>query len=263
MPPLLRIQLGSLTIARLVAGSNAISGFSHQSESRSAAMRRYFTVARIKEHLAECERHGVDAIVARADNFTMRVLAEYWDEGGSIRWIAQTAPEHRDPVKLIAQLARAGASAAFVHGGEVDRNVRSKNVNAVRAQVDAIRERGLPAGVAAHAPAHHRALRDAGVGVDFHLVCLYDIEGYRGNATREPVEVFDPEDRAVALALLRELEPPAIAYKVYGAGRATNRESLDDVMRALRPKDGVLVGMFPPDHPSIVADNVARVARWA
>jgi hypothetical protein len=33
-------------------------------------------------------------------------------------------------------------------------------------------------------------------------------------------------------------------------------------MQALRPKDGVLVGMFPPDHPNIVAENVQRIAGW-
>jgi hypothetical protein len=77
-----RIRLGGLRVSRLIAGSNAISGFWHQTEERSRAMRRYFTAARIKEHLAERERNGVNAIVARADNFVMRMLAEYWDEGG-------------------------------------------------------------------------------------------------------------------------------------------------------------------------------------
>ena len=54
---------------------------------------------------------------------------------------------------------------------------------------------------------------------------------------------------------------PCIAYKILGAGRLTIEEGLADVAQALRPKDGVLIGMFPPDRPDIVRENVAAVAR--
>lgn len=191
----------------------------------------------------------------------MRVLAEYWDEGGRIRWIAQTAPEHRDPLTLIARLARAGASAAFVHGGEVDRLIATGRLDTVRAQLDAIRASGLPGGAAAHCPEHHRALRDAGVALDFHLVCLYRVEGYRGDSSREPVESFDPAHRQAAIALLSELAAPVLVYKVYAAGRFTDAGALDHVMQALSPRQGVVIGMFPPDRDNIVGENVARVLR--
>jgi hypothetical protein len=36
--------------------------------------------------------------------------------------------------------------------------------------------------------------------------------------------------------------------------------ALEDVGQALRPKDGILIGMFPPDRPNIVAENVQAVA---
>ena len=42
----------------------------------------YFTVDCIKAHLDACEKQGVNTLVARADRFIMRVLAEYWREGG-------------------------------------------------------------------------------------------------------------------------------------------------------------------------------------
>jgi hypothetical protein len=255
-----RIRLGDLEVSRLIAGSNPISGFSHQSSERSTAMMEYFTVDCIKAHLHACEAHGIDAVVARVDRFVMRVLAEYWREGGRIRWIAQTAPEQRDPFANIRQAKQAGASAIYVHGGDLDQLFADGKAEEVRARVEAIRALGLPAGVAGHVPDNLLEVQRLGIPVDFYLVCMYNLTGYRGRTTQEPVEEFEFADRAVALAALRQLERTCIAYKVLGAGRLTPDEGLVDVGQALRPGDGVLIGMFPLDHPDIVGDNVRRIA---
>lgn len=256
-----RIRLGGLEVARLIAGSNPISGFSHGGPARTRAMLDYFTVDRIKAHLRDCESHGVDAIVARADPFTMRVLSEHWSEGGTIRWIAQTAPEHREPLRLIKKAKMANASAIYVHGGEVDRLFEEGREAEIVAQIEAIRALGLPAGVAAHVPSNLLELQRRGAPVDFYLMCLYNLSGYRGRSETEPEERFDDADREVALAAARTLDRPCIYYKVYGAGRRTGAEALDDVAASIRPCDGVLIGMFPLDHPRIVEENVRRIAR--
>ncbi len=255
-----RIHLGTLPVSRLIAGSNPISGFSHAGEERTRQMLEYFTVERIKAHLKECEAHGITALVARADRFLVRVLAEYWREGGRIRWIAQTAPEMRDPFANIEQAKQAGASAIFVHGGDVDQLFAQGKSEEVRARVQRIRALGLPAGMAAHDPCNLLEAQEKEIPVDFYLVCMYNLTGYRGRASVEPKEEFDLKDRATALAVLRELERPCIAYKVLGAGRLSPEEGLADVRQALRPDDGVLIGMFPPDHPDIVGENVRRIA---
>lgn len=255
-----QINLGTLKVSRLIAGSNPISGFSHASSERSQQMVEYFTVDRIKAHLRDCEANGINALVARADRFVMRVLAEYWREGGRIQWIAQTAPEMRDPMANIQQAKQAGASAIFVHGGDVDQLFAQEQVEEVRARVERIRSLGLPAGMAAHEPCNLLEAQDKEIPVDFYLVCLYNLTGYRGRTTLEPKEEFDHKNRALALATLRQLERPCIAYKVLGAARMSPEEGLADVRQALRPTDGVLIGMFPPDHPDIVGENVRRIA---
>ena len=96
--------------------------------------------------------------------------------------------------------------------------------------------------------------------MDFYLVCMYNLTGYRGNAASEPKEEFAFTDRAIALSALPCLDRPCIAYKVLGAGRLSPEEGLADVRKVLRPTDGVLIGMYPPDHSDIVADNVRRIA---
>jgi len=254
-----QIRLGELRVSRLIAGSNQISGFSHMSSERSSQMLEYYTVDRIKEHLRDCEANGVTGLVARADRFIVRILAEYWREGGRIQWIAQMAPEMLDPLANIKQAKQAGASAIFVHGGEVDRLYSQDNVDEIRKRVDLIKSLGLPAGAAAHEPRNLLDMQERGISTDFFLVCMYNLTGYRGNAGAEPKEEFNFSDRAIALAALKSLEKPCIAYKVMGAGRLSAEDGLADVARALRPTDGVLIGMFPPDRPDIVSENVRRI----
>lgn len=254
------IRLGGLSVSRLLVGGNPISGFSHQSGERSEAMLSYFSVARIKALLQECERRGVTGIVARADAFIVRVLREYWDDGGQIRWIAQTAPEYGDAVRNIEMARNAGASAIYLHGGEVDRMMDSGRRTDVLTTLRRIAETGLPTGMAAHVPHNHVRLQDAGAPLDFHMVCLYNITGYRGVADSMPAERFENADRAAALRTLAVLQHPAVLYKVYGAGRLTPDEAYGDIVGAIRPGDGVCVGMFPPDAADIVEQNVRRVA---
>jgi hypothetical protein len=261
MSTLSSIHLGTLEVSRLIVGGNTVSGFSHQTSERSRQMVEYFTVERIKAHWRDCEAHGITAVVARADAFVQRVLGEYWREGGRIRWIAQTAPEHGNPRANVRQAAAAGASAIYVHGGDLGRLMGEGKIDEVRARVECIQSLGLPAGVASHDPRYHLMLQEAGVPMDFHMVCMYNLTGYLGRRNVEPEEVFDPADRAIALSALRRLTKPCIAYKVLGAGRLSLREGLCDVAQALAPKDGVLMGMFPPDRPDIVGENVAAVAQ--
>jgi hypothetical protein len=256
------IRLGALEVSRLIVGGNPISGFSHQSGERSQQMLDYFTVERIKALWRDCEAQGVTALVARADAFVIRVLAEYWREGGRIRWIAQTAPEHRDAAQNIRLAHRAGAAAIYLHGGEADRLFADKQTDTIRERVELIRSLGVPVGMAAHEPCNHLEAQELGIPLDFHMVCLYNLTGYQGRRDT-PEETFEHEDRARALTVLRALERPCIAYKIYGAGRLSPDQAYADVGGALRPGDGVLVGMFPPDNPDIIGDNARRVSALA
>lgn len=257
------IDIGGVLVSRLAAGSNPISGFSHASSGRTQAMLDYFTCENTKRFFRACEDAGVNTVVARIDNFIMRTLREYWSEGGRIQWMAQTAPEHRDPLQNIAQAARAGACAVFVHGGAVGRLFAAKKSAEVRAQLEHIRGLGLPAGMAAHRPEYLLEAQEGGFPVNFFNVCLYNVDGYQGNQGEEPRELFDDADRAHALATMRRLERPCFAYKVLAAGRKSPAEGLRDVAPALRRSDGVILGMFPPDAQDIVGANVDLFARMA
>ena len=253
------IQLGNLTVSRLMAGGNPLSGFSHQSKDRDEEMLNYYTCEKIKEFFFECERNGIDAICARSDAFIMRVFREYWGEGGKARWIAQTATEYRDSYFAISAAVSAGAAAVYIHGGETDKICKSGQAESLHDIIAYGKKLGVPMGIAAHDPRTHLMIREMGVDNDFHVICMYNLGGYKSNTRPDTDAEFNDRDRALALDAARRIPLPCVLYKILGAGRKTMAEALVDVQPALKPTDGVLVGMFIKDDPNMVRSNAEAI----
>ena len=255
--PLGTVKIGKRSVSRLIIGGNPFSGFSHQSTQRDDQMRHYYTSERIKEALRRAERAGVNTHVGRADHHVMRCLLEYWDEGGTIQWFAQTCPEVGSIMHGVNNGIRGGAVACFLHGGMMDYLLANDQLGEVPGAIEAIRRAGLPAGIAGH---DRRVFQwaEQNLDVDFYMCSYYNpIPRERGGehvaGTRER---FDPEDRAAMVELIRRLRKPAIHYKVMAAGRNDPKEALEFVARHLRPQDAVCVGVFLGDRPDMTEQNV-------
>ena len=251
------IQLGDLCVSRLMAGGNPISGFSHQSGDRDREMMDYFTAENVKKLWRECESLGIDAVVARTDAFIIRMLREFWNEGGKIKWIAQTADD--DSFKNIDLAVGAGASAVYIHGGVTDKIFSDGREKEFFAIVAHGKKRGVPTGIAAHDPLNHLRLREMEVPNDFHVVSLYNLRGYATNTRPDTDAAFHEQDRAAALDAARRIELPCILYKILGAGRKTIEDALTDIRPAIKPSDGVNIGMYPKDDPDMVRKNAEAV----
>ena len=87
------IKLGGAEFSRLIVGGNPFSGVSHQNPRTDLAMKRYFTSARIMETLRTAESCGITTFIGRADRHITRLLFEYRNAGGTLKWIAPTCPE--------------------------------------------------------------------------------------------------------------------------------------------------------------------------
>jgi len=249
-------KLGDVEVTRLVVGGNPVSGFSHAGAERSKAMLDYFTTENTKKLLHRCEAAGITTCFFRADKHVMRTLYEYWNEGGKILWVAQSAPE-MDPMRDIDQAKSFGASAMYLHGGQIDDSFERGDYDETKRQLDHVHEVGLPAGCASHVPENILKILDLGWDVDFFMISVYNIPGYRGKLSVSQDEKFIDADRAKALAIFKDIEQPCFAYKILAAGRKNPRESFTEVCSHIKPIDGINVGMYPPDSPTIVEDNVA------
>ncbi len=248
-------SLGPLTVSRFIVGGNPFSGGSHQSAEVSQSMRAWWTVARIKDALAECERLGVNTFLGRGDNHIARMLGEYWDEGGAIQWIAQTCPERKSVEANIRHIHGAGASGCYLHGGMVDGIFRDGDPGCLRPWVELIRELGMVAGIGSHSSEFVLRADEMAFGCDFYMCCFYDLYGREG-------EYYEEEDRQAMVGTIREIERPCIAFKIMAAGRNEPEPAFRFAFENIKPCDPVCVGIYTENQPDQVAENVALTARF-
>ncbi len=260
MPEMPRVSMGPFSVSRVIIGGNPFSGYSHLSPELDRDVKRYFTVARIKETLSLAERLGIDTFCGRADNHIMRLLGEYWEEGGRIQWLAQSAPERSSIIENARRAKLAGAKAFYVHGGVADKLLEARSLGLLRETLSEIRGMGLLPGLAGHNPATHRAAVELGLDVGFHMVCFYH-PASRMAKSEEKVDEgkYAAEDREAAVKLIRELPQPCIGYKILAAGRGDPREAIPFAMREIKPGDAVCIGFYPPKNPKMIEEDVALV----
>ena len=252
-----RIQIGSLSVSRFIIGGNTFSGFSHQGTDRDAAMKRYFSVKRIKETLRQAERAGVNAHISRSDHHVMRYLLEYWDEGGSITWMAQTCPELGTVERGIDNAVSGGAKACHIHGGVMDWMLANHETDKLPAAIKRIRDAGLAAGIAGHNPKVFE-WADKHLDVDYYM-CSYYNSAHRDKRAEHVsgmAEWFLEEDRRIMTEVIRRLSKPVIHYKILAAGRNDPKEAFGYAAAHMRPQDAVCVGVFPKDRLDMVAEDV-------
>ncbi|HOS95079.1 MAG TPA: hypothetical protein PLQ54_17320 [Armatimonadota bacterium] len=251
-----QIEFAGLVVSRLMVGGNPFSGNSHQPGSASREMRDYFTTARIIEVLARCESLGITTFVGRADAHIIRVLHEYWNAGGRVAWIAQTAPEMRSVDENIRRAVGEGARAVYIHGGWFDERWEAGDLADVDRALATIHSLSVPAGIGGHIPEYHLAAVGQ-LAADFHMVSCYRC----GSIHAAKGETFDPADFAPALAAMGQLPRPCIAFKLLGAGRFDPAVQIPAALRAIKPTDAILVGFYPKHQPRQVEDVVALVQR--
>jgi hypothetical protein len=251
------VRLGDLEVSRFIIGGNPFSGFAHQTPERAHEMKHYYTTARIKETLKEAERVGIDTFIGRADNHIIRVLMEYWDEGGTIQWVAQTCPGIGTMERGVANAVGGGAKGCFLHGGEMDYRVVNGKTDDVAGAVEKIRGAGMPAGTAGHNPKVF-AWAEENLDLDFYMCSYYNAAHRDKNAELQSgqPEWFNDEDRDIMVNVIQGLSRPAIHYKVMAAGRNDSKEALEFVAQHLRPQDAVCVGVFMKDNPKMLEEDV-------
>ena len=256
-----KVSIGRMQVSRLLVGGNPFSGFSHQSPERDREMVRYYTTARIKATLARAEELGINTFFGRSDHHIRRVLTEYRDEGSAIQWVAQTAPEYGLPSKSVAGAAAAGASACYIHGGQMDYLLAQGTLDDVPNAIEMIRQAGMAAGLAGHNPRVFE-WAESHLDLDFYMCSYYNpsTRDERPDHVPGTPEWFAPQDREVMVRVIRDLSKPAIHYKVMAAGRNDPREAFTFVARHLRPQDAVCVGFYLGDNPHMLEENVQLLA---
>jgi len=266
-----QIILGKYQVSRLIVGANPISGFSHQSPQVDKEMIDYHTTDNIKKLLKECEENGINTFQARGDRHIVRVLNEYWNEGGKIQWIAQNASELSDLKTNVEQIKNAGAIAIYNHGTQVDNlwNKEEKGINQVKENLKIMRDSGLVVGLGSHRPLVIQYACDQQWDVDFFMTSWYNLakgEKHVQATQGFKEEVFDDNDSQVMINQIQSTSKPCLVFKILGAGRKTSSpQDLESAFRytfdSIKPSDAVIVGMYQKNFNQVQenADLVKRI----
>jgi len=221
------------------------------------AMRDFFTTAKIKETLHKCEECGINTMQMRGDMHIMRIVREYRQEGGKMKWIAQTASEFSSYEGNVRQIAAAGADAIYHHGTTTDSLFKAGKYEEIEERLAVIRGTGLPVGLATHMPEVIRFAEEHSWDVDFYMGSVYNLS--RAERVSSAItgvanagEPFFEEDIPLMYAALREAKKPCLAFKILGATRRcqsqdTVRDAFAEAFREIKDTDGVIVGMYPRD----------------
>lgn len=255
MPILSQINLGKHKVSRLIVGGNPFSGNSHQSDKINKEMRDYYTTEKIKETLKECESHGINTIQARGDIHIMRMLNEYWNEGGKIQWIAQTASELASIPNNVRQIASFGAIACYHHGSKTDALFKEGKLDSVKEVLSVIRDTGMAVGLGTHNPDVIRYAEDNNFDVDFYMMAFYNLSS-RG-------EIYLSEDRESASKIIRDVDKTFLAFKIMAAGRNNPDEAFRYAYENIKPQDAVVIGIFTKYHPNQVKENANLANKFA
>lgn len=250
-----QVQFGNTLISRLIVGGNPISGNSHISGRLSREMTDYFTAARIKQLLQNCESAGINTWQSRGDRHIMRLLNEYRLEGGKIKWIAQTASELADLPRNIKTIADMKPIGIYHHGTQTDIFWRAGKIEQVRELLKIIRQSGVQVGLATHLPEVVDHVEAIGWDVDFYMTCLYNLSRTPGEVEKvagKPIqgEFFWDPDREKMLSRIRQTPRQCLIFKVYGATRhcSTPQQMLLALKLAAeyaKPTDCFVIGMYP------------------
>jgi hypothetical protein len=245
-------------ISRFIIGGNPFSGFSHQSVEIDVEMRRYFTVDKIKTTLYSAENLGINTLVARADHHILRVLFEYFDDGGTINFFAQSCPEYASHSHSISRAALYGAKGCYIHGGVMDYLLAQGKLDEVKPAIDEIHDKGMLAGIAGHNPNVFVWAEEADLPVDFYMCAYYNPSNRDKNAehTQGTVEYFLESDRKNMVSTIANLSKPVIHYKILAAGRNDPQKAFAFTECHMRPDDAVCVGVYPKHQPNMLRDDV-------
>ncbi len=253
------VDFCGLSLTRLLIGANPFGGFSHQNAARDEAMRAYHTPEQILETWARAWKAGINTFVT--NNETQQVIdttEKYLSAGGLMQWIAQVSfRTYASMEEAIDRATAIGCQAMYFHGGLIDELFAERDASRVRQWVDYARKKGLPVGIAAHAPQAHEWVNKMNI-VDFHAVPFFNCGSVHSKGSGEK---FQLDDISRSVELIRTLPKPCIAYKVLAAGRIDPAMGFDYALRNIKPGDVINVGMNRLDNDLMVEENAALVAR--
>ena len=266
-------------ISKLIIGDNPMSGHSYIEDKTSGAeMKRFYTAENIKKTLHHIEELGYTGMLPLADPYMIRLIQEYEMEGGKMKCIWQPYMGMNQQVSM-RQMKEVNTIGIYHQGTTTDYLYENGDIDKIKENIKMMRELGTPVGLASHVPEVIERCEEEDWGADFYLACLYNARrGRRGEAsgfltgkTKAHLH-FYPEDPPIMLDVLKKINKPIIAYKLFAGGqmfigkteeekRALIKGVYEEVFTALKPNDMAAIGIFQRDMDE-AKENMELYNEW-
>ena len=247
-------------VSRLILGDNSMVGLSYiPRQHKSYDMLDYWTADNCVRALFEAESCGINAFMAVADPFILRVIRQYRNEGGTMHIMFQTYP----PIDLdvnIVQMKKLDPVVVYHQGTTADIWLEEDRVGFLRERIERLKAMGLPTGLATHVPEVLFRAEEENWGLDFYMTSLYNIRKYEKEEStfltgKEKTTIMYHQDRPLMLDAIRQIDKPCIVFKIFAGGQlfydvpaekipAMIEESMREVYAGIKPEDIVLMGVF-------------------
>lgn len=273
-------------VSKLIIGDNPFNGHSYITEYVSKnEMIEYHTEDKILEAMHKMEDLGINTMLPLADPYIIRILSHYRSNGGKMNFIFQTyAPmmTNIETAKIsMRQMLEVNPIGVYISGTFTDVRYETGRTSEIREMVDALRPYDIKLGIGSHRPEFIQMCEDENYPVDFYMACMYNLRkgregeesGFITGKSKKFVQPIDPNDRAVMLDVLKNVNKPIIAFKIFAGGQMlcdrdeSNRRELikdtyDTVFSALKPDDFAVAGVFQKYHDQLT-ENVSVFNEWA
>ncbi len=264
-------------VSRLFLGDNPVNGHSYIPEiCTGEAMMDYFTAQNVVRALFEAEKLGYTTCLPLANDYMLRVIRQYRNEGGKINWIFQPYP----PIALevnVRQMMACDPLAVYHQGTTTDGLCEAGQVDVLRDNLKKLKASGKPVGLGTHVPETILRSEDEDWGVDFYMACLHNTRKRGGEASsfitgKAKHLKFFMEDRQEMFKVIQQVRKPCIAFKVLAGGQmfygkspaeipAVVETAFRETFAGIKPTDLATVGFFQRDKDQLKenAEIVKRV----
>jgi hypothetical protein len=244
-------RIGNVRISRLICGGNLIGGYAHSRDLIyvSSLLTHYFTDPKIMDTLEICEENGINTIICNTQS--LGVLKKYWRErGGKIQWLAQCNASPEDVEVDLKQAIDAGAVGAFLVGNQGDEWSRAGRADLIGKFLDAVKSRGVIAGVGGHNLGTPMLCEEQKLPVDFYMKTHHSTAYWSQRRPDQTKDVIDnyavdnywDKEPDKTVEFMAKVDKPWIAYKVLAAGAIHPRDGFKHAFK--NGADFLCVGMF-------------------
>jgi acyl carrier protein len=251
-----RTMIGSVSVSRMIIGTNQFLGFSHTSAARDKRLREVMTASSIADIIEVFLNEGIDTIMGLLNMPLVQQAVKEAQERTGRKVIVISTPtinvgDDADSMaateKVFDLEASLGATVCMPHQMSTDAlvDIRLRKIKNMDRYCQMIRERGMLPGLSTHMPETIAYADASGLDVDTYIA-IYNAAGFLMHLEADWVH-----------RIIWSAKHPVIAIKPMAAGRLLPLVGLGFCWATIRDIDMVAVGTATPDE----AREVIEISR--